>query len=177
MTRRFGDRATFAVEVGEMKSPALRVVNLWAADKWLTTDDDVTYVPSISWYMRLDAQRVRQRDIRPCPFPGLAPEEILRLLHGDETDFREQFWFMRWGQSVDNVSAYAYLDDDLVIIFRFWRARHPFPEDLGKVFVARIPPDEFAAIVEEAANLLDAGSSAEDPTSGPRQTSEPEQEH
>ena len=64
---------------------------------------------------------------------------------------------MRWSETLDNVSAYAYLDNDLVIVFQFWRASHPFPEDLGTVFVVRIPPDEFVAIVEEAADLLDAG--------------------
>lgn len=160
-----------------MPSPALRVVDLWAADTWLTTDDNVAYVSSIARCMRLEAHRVRQRSVSPCPFPGLAPEEIFRLLDEDDTDFREQFWFMRWSETVDNVSAYAYLDDDLVIIFRFWRASHPFPEDLGKVFVARIPPEEFAAIVEEAANLLDTGSTAGDPTGNLRQTFEPGQEH
>jgi hypothetical protein len=66
------------------------------------------------------------------------------------------------------VSLYAYLDDDLVIVFQFWRASHPFPEDLGKVFVATIRPDEFAAVVGAAADLLDAGASARDPTSGLR---------
>ena len=30
------------------------------------------------------------------------------------------------------------------------------PEDLGKVFVARVPPDEFATVIEQAADLLDA---------------------
>jgi hypothetical protein len=90
------------------------------------------------------------------------------LLEEDEPEFREQYWFMRWSETVDNVSVYAYLDGDLVIVFQFWRASHPFPEDLGQVFVARIPPDEFVAIVEEAAGLLDAGSSTADPTSGLR---------
>jgi hypothetical protein len=164
MTRRFGDRAVFAVEVGEKQSSALRVVDLWAAGKWLTTDDNVAYVPSFSWYMRSDAERVRRRHIKPCPFPGRAPEDVLRLLHADETGFREQFRFMRWNETVDNVSAYAYLDHDLVIVFQFWRASHPVPEDLGKVFVSRIPPDEFVAVVEQAANLLDASSSAGDAT-------------
>jgi hypothetical protein len=39
MTQRFGDRTTFAVEVGQSMSADLRVVDLWAAGKWLTTDD------------------------------------------------------------------------------------------------------------------------------------------
>jgi hypothetical protein len=42
MTRPFGDRATFAVEVGEPTAAALRVVDLWAAGTWLTTDDNVS---------------------------------------------------------------------------------------------------------------------------------------
>ncbi|OKI79503.1 hypothetical protein A6A27_40595 [Micromonospora sp. CB01531] len=62
---------------------------------------------------------MRRRDVKPCPFPGRAPEEIFRLLHADETVFREQFWFMHWGETVDNVSTYAYLDDDLVFRLSF----------------------------------------------------------
>jgi len=154
MTRRFGDRATFSVELGKITSPSLRVVDLWAGGKWLTADDNTAYVPSILLYMRREAERVRRRDTRPCPFPGLSPEEIFRRLEADQTGFRQQFWFMRWSEIVDNVSMYAYLDGDLVIVFEFGRTTHPFPEDLGKVFVARIPPDEFATTVEEAADAL-----------------------
>lgn len=156
MTRRFGNRDTFAVEVGEALSPNLRVVDLWAAGKMLTAYDNVAYVPSLCHYMRFAAAQVRQREIRPCPFPELSPEEIFRRLDADETDFREQYWFMQWSEIVDNVSRYAYLDDDLVIVFAFRRADHPSPEDLGKVFVARIPPDEFAATLDQAADRLDA---------------------
>jgi hypothetical protein len=163
MTRCFGDRATFAVEIGKIESDALRVVDLWLAGRRLTVDDNSAFVPFFLRIMRSSAAEVRRRDVKPCPFPGRAPEEIFRLLHADETEFREQFWFMQWGETVDNLSKYAYLDDDLVIVFQFWRATHPFPEDLGKVFVARIPPDEFVATVEEAADLLDAEFVAVDP--------------
>lgn len=144
------------MEVGEVLPPSLRVVDLWAAGKWLTTDDNTAYVPSLYQCMRSTAAQVRQREIQPCPFPERSPEEIFWQLEADETEFRERYWFMGWGEIVDNVSRYAYLDDDLVIVFAFWRAEHPFPEDLGKVFVARIPPDEFAATLQEAADLLDA---------------------
>ncbi|GAB3086065.1 hypothetical protein GCM10027186_53280 [Micromonospora schwarzwaldensis] len=54
------------------------------------------------------------------------------------------------------MSRYAWMDGDLVIVFAFWRPTHPFPEDLGRVFVARIPPDAFATTLEEAADPLDA---------------------
>ncbi|MFC7247171.1 hypothetical protein ACFQO7_32255 [Catellatospora aurea] len=154
MTRRFGNRSTFAVEVGEVWSRDLRIVDLWAAGKRLTTDDNTAFVPSICHQMRLTAALVRQREIPPCPFPGRPSEEIFRRLRADGTEFAEPYWFMGWSEILDNVSKYAYLDDDLVIVFAFWRATHPLPEDLGKVFTARIPPDEFAATAQEAADLL-----------------------
>jgi hypothetical protein len=154
-TGRFGDRATFAVQVGGVAATGLRDVDLWLAGQRLTVHDNAAYAPSLSYYMRSDAQRVRRSDIAACPFPGHQPGEILRLLHADETELREQFRFMRWTEIVDNVSIYAYLDDDLVIVFEFWREDHPFPEDLGNVFAVRLPPEEFLAIVEEAADQLD----------------------
>jgi hypothetical protein len=157
MMRRFGDRATFAVEVGDVTAPSLRVVDLWAAGTWLTTDDNEVFVPSFVLCLRSAASQVRRRDVAPCPFLERSPEEIFRLLQADdETGFREQFWLMNWGVTVDNVSSYAYLDDDLVIVFRFWRAEHPFPEDRETIFVARISPDDFAAALDGAADLIDA---------------------
>lgn len=156
-TRRFGDRAGFCVEIGEITPPSLRTVDLWAGGKWLTTDDNTVYLPSFIHVLRSTAARVRRRDVSPCPFPERSPEEIFRLLHADdESDFRERFWLMHWGETVDNVTSYVYLDgEDLVIVFGFRPLRHPFPEDLGKVFVARIPADEFAGVLEQAADLLD----------------------
>jgi hypothetical protein len=158
MTRRFGDRARFSVEIGEITPPSLRTVDLWAGGKWLTADDNTAFLPTFIGFLRTTAAQVRRRDVSPCPFPQRSPEEIFRLLYADdETDFREQFWLLHWGETVDNLTSYVYLDGgDLVIVFSYGRASHPFPEDLGKVFVARIPPDEFVAVLEEAADLLDA---------------------
>ncbi len=160
MTQRFGDRARFCVEVGEIAG-GLRTVDLWAGGKWLTVDDNMAYVPSFIHSLRSTAARVRRHDVSPCPFPEHSPEENFRLLTEiakvGESDLPEQFWLLHWGETVDNVGSYVYADgDDLVIVFGFWRATHPFPEDLGKVFVARVPSDEFVAVIEEAADLLDA---------------------
>ncbi|MBV1856652.1 hypothetical protein [Catellatospora tritici] len=154
MRRRIGDRTTFAIEIGMALSADLRIVDVWAAGKRLTADDNVAYVPSLCHYLRRAAARVCQREIRPCPFPEYSPEEIFRQLEADETGFREHYWFMRWSETLDNVSSYAYLDDDLVIIFAFWRDEHPVPEGGGKVLVAKIPPEQFATIVLTAADLL-----------------------
>lgn len=158
MAQRFGDRATFAVEVGPIVPPALRVVDLWSAGRRLTIDDNVSYVPFLCSAMRWTAAQVRRREVAPCPFPGRSPEEIFRLLHADETAFRESYWFMQWGEIVDNVSKYAYLGDELVLVYAFWRPSHPLPEDRGKVLVARLRPDEFAAALERAADLMETQS-------------------
>lgn len=156
MRRRVGDRTTFAIEIGEAVSADLRIVDVWAAGKRLTTDDNVAYVPSLLHYLRRAAARVCQREIRPCPFPEHSSEQIFRQLEADETGFREHYWFMRWSEMLDNVSSYAYLDDELVIIFAFRRDEHPAPEDRGKVLVAKIPPEHFATILLAAADLLSA---------------------
>jgi hypothetical protein len=42
------------------------------------------------------------------------------MAQADETAFRESFWFMQWGEIIDNVARYAYLDDVLVLVFAFW---------------------------------------------------------
>lgn len=159
MTRRFGDRGTFAVELGEVESPQLRIVDLWAAGTQLTTDDNSAFLPFFSPAMRSTAAQVRRRDVQPCPFPGRSPEDNFRRLERDKTEFRERFWFMQWGETVDNVSRYAYLDGDLVLVFAFWRSTHLFPDERGRIFAARIPPDDFVATLVAAADLLDAESS------------------
>ncbi|MEV4385383.1 hypothetical protein AB0J68_06585 [Micromonospora sp. NPDC049580] len=150
----FGNRETFALDVGEALSPSLRVVDLWAAGKMLTARDNMAYVPSLRHYIRSASARVRGREIQPCPFPEQSPEAIFRRLEAEQTEFREQYWFLRWSEIVDNVESYAYLDDDLVIVFAF-RGAGLSPEDVGKVFVARVPPDNFAATLDQAADLLD----------------------
>lgn len=106
--------------------------------------------------MRRDAHRVRLGDIPPRPFAGQAPEAVYRLLRADRTGFGQQFWFLRWGETVDNVAAYAYLEGDLVIVFEHRPTTDPAVANLGKVSVARIPPDDFVAMVDEAADALDA---------------------
>src|SRR5690242_13789783 len=83
MTERFGDRATFAVEIDGVATPGLRVVDLWAAGRRLTVDDNAAYVPSLVFYMRADAERVRQGRVPACPFPGRGPAEIFELVYAD----------------------------------------------------------------------------------------------
>ncbi|RQX16697.1 hypothetical protein DDE19_14060 [Micromonospora ureilytica] len=158
MTRRFGDRGTFAVEIGDVLSPDLRTVDVWAAGTQLTKDDNAAYVPSLRWAMRSTAAQVRRRDLPACPYPGRSPEAVFQLLEQDGTEFRERFWFLPWGETLDTVSRYAYLDGDLVLVFSFWRPTRPVPDDPGAIVVATLAPDEFATTVLAAADLLDAES-------------------
>ena len=161
--RRFGERARFCVEIGASTPPSLRTVDLWAGGRRLTTDDDTAYVPALAHRMRSTAAEVRRRDVSPSPFPRCSPEEVFRRLDADAeaggSDLPQRFRLISdWTEIVDNVTSYGYRDgDDLVIVFGYWRATHPFPEDLGRVFVARIAADEFVTVVEQAAGFLVAG--------------------
>lgn len=51
------------------------------------------------------------------------------------------------------MSSYAYIDDDLVIVFALRRAQS-VPKEFVKVFVARIAPEEFVTALREAAALI-----------------------
>jgi hypothetical protein len=156
MTERFGDRNTFAVEVGPgAGSSTLRVVDIWAAGKQLTVNDNVAYVPSLLYAIRGTAAQVRGRSVPSCPFPGQSPEVVFELLERDETEFREHYWFLQWGEIVDNVSKYAYLDhESLVLMFALRAPTPPMPDDRGRVFVATIHVDVFSQVLDAAANLL-----------------------
>jgi hypothetical protein len=96
-----------------------------------------------------------RRAVPTSPGPGRSPAEIYRLLHADDTEFREAYWFLHWGPTTDNLSTYAYLDGDvLVLVFAFYRG----PHDPDELFVGRVPADEFVETVEAAARLLEAES-------------------
>ncbi|MFI7213304.1 hypothetical protein ACIBP4_17820 [Micromonospora maritima] len=61
---------------------------------------------------------------------------------------------MRWGETVDNLSSYAYLDDALVLVFAFWRSDPPGREQ--RIFAVTVSPDEFTATLDGALDLLEA---------------------
>ena len=149
MIHRFGDRGTFAVEVGEVEPHQLRVVDLWAAGHRLTVKDNWAYVPQFALSMRHTVEDVRRREVPRCPWPGRPPEKIYRRLHHGKPEFRQRFWFMHWGPTVDNLSTYAYLDrGDLVMVIAFYGKRG--------VHVVRTPPEDFVAVLEAAADRLEA---------------------
>lgn len=159
-----GDKHRFAVEVGDWVDPALRRVDLWAADQWLTCDDNLAYVKQFRHAVTGTAVWVRSGHGSPLPFEGLSPAATHRRLSagiGDYEEDHEQFWiFNRWGPTTDNVQAFLFRDGDhLVITLQFWRERHlaKHPEHAGTVFAVEIQAAQFAGILEDLVAVLDHG--------------------
>ena len=73
--RRFGDRDSFAVEVGPIEGAALRIVDLWPAGEQLTTDDNVDYMPSPRRAAPRDA--IDRRAGTPRRAPSRVPSQAI----------------------------------------------------------------------------------------------------
>ncbi|RKE23467.1 hypothetical protein [Streptomyces sp. TLI_171] len=159
-----GDRARFAAEVGE-PGPLCRV-DLWAAGKWLTCDDNMAYTPQFRRDVSMAAARLRSGEGSPLPFAGLSAEATHRRLARSagsddgaeaERELPSRFRALSWGPTTDGVTAFLFRERDrLVITLEFWREEHlvNHPEDAGAVFVVEIPAQEFAAILEGIAAAL-----------------------
>ncbi|TYB68460.1 hypothetical protein FXF51_11485 [Nonomuraea sp. PA05] len=161
-----GDKHRFAVEVGDWDGSALRRVDLWVADQWLTCDDNMTFVKQFRHYVERTAVGVRFGEIAAEPFAGLSPAATHRRLlagvrHGEQE--YERFGFFGrwgWGPTTDNVTSFLWRDEDrMVITTEFWRERHllTHPEHAGTVFAAELPTAEFMAILEETVAALGDG--------------------
>ncbi|MFD3557319.1 hypothetical protein ACFWWA_35245 [Streptomyces goshikiensis] len=164
-----GDKFRFAAEVG-VPGPLCRV-DLWAAGRRLTCDDNMAYVPQFRRDVLNAAAWLRSGGGSPLPFAGLSAEATHRRLMqraGDDDEpevayrLRGRFQVLLWGPTTDNVTAYLFRQEDrLVITLEFWRGEHllSHPEDAGAVFVVEISAEEFIEIFEGIAAALDAGQS------------------
>jgi hypothetical protein len=160
-----GDKSRFGAEVGE-SSPLCRV-DLWAAGRRLTCDDNMAYVPQFRRDVLDAVAWLRSGEGSPLPFAGLSAEATHRRLvqrAGDddepEADYqlRGRFRVLLWGPTTDNVTAHLFREEDrLVITLSFWREEHllSHPEDAGAVFTVEIPAKEFVGILEGIAAALD----------------------
>ncbi|MBP2586984.1 hypothetical protein J3A78_007462 [Streptomyces sp. PvR006] len=161
-----GDRFRFAAEVGE-PGPLCRV-DLWAAGKWLTCDDNMAYVPAFRHGVLDTVARLRSGEGSPLPFAGLSAEDTHRRLTARamddaeaeaEADYeqRSRFQVLHWGPTTDNVIAHLFREkDNLVITLEFWREEHlrDHPEDAGAVFVVEIQVQEFVRILDGIVTAL-----------------------
>ncbi|WP_327147319.1 hypothetical protein [Nocardia sp. NBC_01329] len=156
-----GEKDRFAVEIGDWAS-GLRRVDLWAADQWLTCDDNMVFVEQFRHSVEETALSIRSGAFPPLPFAGLSPVATHRRFDTATDDdpiceLREQFWLLHWGPTTDNLVTYGFRDrDHLVITLQFWREAHVLdhPEHAGRVFEVEIEPAEFAGILESLSSAL-----------------------
>jgi len=145
------------VEIGE-RYGGLRRVDLWAADQWLTCDDDWVYAKQFRHSVQTDCARLDSGGGLPRPFPGLSPAAAHQRLLADDEGLGEQWGFLRWGPTTDNVSAYLFREGDrLVITLAFYRQEHLrlHPEHGGAVFTVEIVAEEFIEILRNTVAVLD----------------------
>lgn len=163
MRQSFGHPARFAITLGGFwgEGDAIRVVDVYAADRWLTCDDNHAYVPHFAGMLKRSVGRLldepQYRTIAR-PFPELSPADNHRRLCADAVTDNSQYLdyrFMDWGPTADNVSMHYFRESDTAFLpFSFSRADHHDPAELGQVFVAELPWRELACVLHEAAWAL-----------------------
>lgn len=163
MWYRYGERSRFAFDIGppdkEEPTTGTRRVDVFAADRWLTCDDNTVYVPqfvssleaSIGWLLADPAIYNRAR-----PYPELSVEENFRRLLADtaagENDKYLSYRMMNWGPTSDNLDNYLFREGDTAhFAFSFWRERHHDSSELGRVFVTELPLRELLLTLHHAA--------------------------
>lgn len=158
-----GDKVRFAAEIGG-PGPLCRV-DLWAAERWLTCDDNTVYVPQFRRDVLHTAARLRLGEGLPVPFAGYSAESAHRRLvrraedsaSATDDQSRDGFQALLWGPTTDNVITCLFRESDHVVItLEFWREDHlvNHPEDAGAVLVVEIPAEEFIALLESIAAAL-----------------------
>ena len=154
---KFGEKSRFAITVGETLSGrgAVRAVDVWAADQWLTCEDDAVYAPQFAWAVKADlGALLRDPQLRRGrPHPELSIEENFRRLRTDaEADNAEYYRFMDWGPTADNVNMLLFQEGSIAYLaFAFRDLRRDDPLQLEKVFVAELPEWELAKVLLDAA--------------------------
>src|SRR5262249_52702304 len=131
VTRRFGDKSQFAVEVGELRGedPALRRVAAGAPDRWLRCDANTAFVPHFVGMLQSELGGLF-RDPQDLsigrPYPALSPADNHRRLRadaeaGDDVECLA-YRFMDWGPTADNVAMHLFREGGTAFLpFSFWR--------------------------------------------------------
>jgi hypothetical protein len=157
----FGDRSRLCIEVGpadrEQPADSMRVVDVWAADRWLTCDDNSVYVPHFAGCVQRAVARLLSDSWhrRGRPHPAVSVADCYRRLRAEaEVDNTEYlaYRFMDWGPTADNVSMLLFEEGGTAYLpFSFWRPDHHDPSEVGRVFVAELPAWELAGVLNDAA--------------------------
>lgn len=164
MIHQFGDREQFAIEPGQVlqgdSTTGFRVVELWAAGRELTCDDNAAFVPQFCASVEGTITWLLSDYNRSLPYPDLSPADNHRRLRAAE-DNREYlaYRFMDWGPTTDNVASLIFRrGQDAVITFEFWRKAHPRPNELWQVFVVELPERVLLHSLHRAVCVLRSGA-------------------
>ncbi len=160
MGKTFGQLSKFAITIGDFQGEgdAFRVVDVYAAGRWLICEDNHVYVPFFAGMLAASVRRIidepRHRSAGLL-FQNLSPAENHRHLCDEATEDNSRYLeyrFMAWGETSDNVVMHYFREDDTAFLpFSFWRENHHQPSELGQVFVAELPWRELASILHDAA--------------------------
>jgi len=163
MPKVFGSQAEFQIVIadpkpGEMES-GHRTVEIYGAGRWLTCDDNTVKVPHFPVLIGCTLSRLLTPGGLEFPYPGLSAEEThRRLLEGGNDVASFSYRFLNWGPTTDNVSSHIFRRRaDVVLTFSFWRESHPYPNELGMVFVTEMPERDLLQILHEAEMALFLG--------------------
>ena len=124
----YGELTRFAITVAEVLSDngGSRRVDVWAADRWLTCDDNSVYVPHFAGSLQhaVGSLLSDPRHSRGRPYPELSVADNYRRLRADaKTDNTEYlaYRFMDWGATADNVSMLLFREGGTAYLpFSFW---------------------------------------------------------
>jgi hypothetical protein len=139
--RLFGDRSTFAIEIGpnDPTSPSMRTVDVWIDGRSMCCYDNTAYVPQIQQSIRLEVARVRAGCI--SPLSNIASDSIQahKELRSDQTNLPEEFQFMHWGPTTDNLISFLFKrENHLIITSEFWRSTHRPANEIGLITETRL---------------------------------------
>ena len=160
----FGSSTRFSIEVGAFRGDAdhSRRVDVMAADRWLTCEDNHAYVPHIAGRLEQAVASLLSDPRAPNigrPYPEFSPADnhrrlLLGLNSDDDRAWREHatYWFMDWGPIADNVHIHLFRENGTAFLpFSLFREDHHDPSELGQVFVAELPEWELASVLHDAA--------------------------
>jgi hypothetical protein len=159
----YGERERFAIEIGspdrEHPTTGLREVDVYAAGRWLTCDDNTAHVGLFvgcaeGVISRLLTDPTFEDWSRP--YPDLSIEDNYRRLLADaEAGSNEEYLrrrILHWGPLTDNISNCLFREGlTAYLAFSFWRPTHHDPSELGQVFIAELPERELLLILHRAA--------------------------
>jgi hypothetical protein len=162
MTLWFGDPAAFALALGERAERAelndkLRVLDVWVGGDRVTTEDNLAFIPQMRATLEREARGLATRINLDEPFPNAPLAEQHMMLEATDDGSAEKFWFLHWGPTTDNCSAFVYrFGSELAITCRN-RFDAVTNQPIDNVLQGKVSEDELVQL------LLRCASSLEDP--------------